>query len=129
MSHSECTTQSVRITVNSQFVTKRTHADTEQYVYAYQVQIKNEGAGPVKLLSRHWVITDEDKVIEEVSGPGVVGEQPLLQAGEAFSYTSGCILRTPGGVMEGCYEMLQPGGHTFDARIAPFVLAQAQHLH
>ena len=82
----------------------------------------------MKLLSRHWVITDEDEVIEEV-WPRCCGRQPLLQSGEAFSYTSGCILRTPGGVMEGCYEMLQPGGHTFDARIAPFVLAQAQHLH
>ena len=61
------------------------------------------------------------KWLKKVSGPGVVGEQPLLQSGEVFSYTSGCVLSTPGGVMEGCYEMLQPGGHTFDARIAPFV--------
>ncbi len=129
MSTSEHTTQSVTINVTSRYVTERSQKDEVQYLYAYKVQIRNEGDAPVKLLSRHWVITDSNEQIEEVRGPGVVGEQPLLGQGETFTYTSACVLKTPHGMMHGHYEMLRRGGDVFEAKIAPFTLSQPLKIH
>jgi len=94
-----------------------------RYAFAYTVVIANEGTAPAKLMTRHWIITDGLGVVEEVQGPGVVGEQPHLGPGQQFQYTSGCVLKTPRGTMHGTYQMVRDSGEGFDAEIAPFVLA------
>ena len=98
-------------------------------MFAYTVRIDNEGAETAQLRSRHWIITDGDGRVEEVRGPGVVGQQPLLKPGEHFEYTSGCVLQTPRGQMHGTYQMVRDGGATFDATIAPFDLALPYSLN
>ena len=89
----------------------------------------NESAETAQLITRHWVITDGTGRVEEVRGPGVVGKQPVLNPGESFTYTSGCPLTTPFGVMEGSYQMVTAGGEQFDARIAPFTLSEPYTVH
>jgi len=93
------------------------------------VTITNEGDETVQLVTRHWVITDGNNHVEEVKGPGVIGEQPVLRPGEAFTYTSGCPLPTPFGMMEGTYQMVTGEGDRFDARIAPFTLSEPYTVH
>ena len=100
-----------------------------RYVFAYTVKIANEGETPATLKSRHWIITDGDGRVEEVRGPGVIGQQPSLAPGEQFEYTSGCVLTTPRGEMRGTYEMHRPDGSTFDATIAPFQLTLPYSLN
>ncbi|MCB9539190.1 MAG: Co2+/Mg2+ efflux protein ApaG [Myxococcales bacterium] len=120
---SEALTQGVRVQVRSQYVPERSTPDEDFYFFAYRVRVINEGEVPVKLISRHWIITDGTGHVEEVRGPGVVGAQPLLERGQAFEYTSACPLRTPVGTMHGTYQMLSADGEAFDAEIAPFTLA------
>lgn len=116
-------TQGVRVEVRSQYVAERSSPAEHRYFFAYTVRISNEGAEVVRLVSRHWIITDQHGRIEEVRGPGVVGEQPVLGPGESFEYTSACPLATPFGTMHGTYEMVRPGdGGRFDAEIAAFAL-------
>jgi ApaG protein len=98
-------------------------------VFAYTVTIANEGSAPAQLRSRHWLITDGTGRVEEVRGPGVVGQQPFLNPGDSFEYTSGCVLTTPRGEMRGTYQMHRPDGREFDARIAPFSLALPMTLN
>jgi ApaG protein len=117
------TTQGVHVTVRSEYVAHRSNPDERRFVFAYTVVIANQGERPVQLRSRHWVITDGFGRVEEVRGQGVVGEQPTLAPGESFQYTSGCVLETPQGTMHGEYLMQRVDGSTFDATIAPFVLA------
>jgi len=128
MSTSEAMTEGVRVRVRSVFIPERSRVDAAQYFFAYQVTIRNESDAPVKLLSRHWIILDDEQKREEVRGPGVVGEQPLLAPGESFEYTSACVLNTERGHMHGTYRMLRSGGRTFDAVVAPFELA-VHRLH
>lgn len=116
-------TRGVQVTVITQFVPERSKFEESRYFFAYQITIQNQGQVPVKLLSRHWVITDGDNQTEEVKGPGVVGAQPLLEPGQSFQYTSACPLKTPVGTMHGTYQMLTADGDTFDAKIDPFTLA------
>ncbi len=120
---SVATTQEVRIDVASVFVPERSAPDEAQFFFAYTVRISNEGAQAVQLLTRHWIIMDGGGHIEEVRGPGVVGQQPVLRPGESFEYTSACPLRTPHGTMYGSYQMIREDGVRFDAEIAPFGLA------
>jgi len=94
----------------------------------YTVQISNESSETVQLLSRHWIITDATGEVQEVRGPGVVGEQPVLAPGESFEYTSGCPLTTPFGSMNGTYQMVTSRGERFDATIAPFTLSEPHAL-
>ncbi|MEW9798998.1 Co2+/Mg2+ efflux protein ApaG [Alteromonas sp. CYL-A6] len=94
-----------------------------QYAFAYQVTISNRGTVPVQLLSRYWLITDADGKKTEVQGDGVVGKQPVIAAGDSYQYTSGAVLDTPLGIMQGYYEMTDEHGDTFRAPIAPFRLA------
>ena len=96
--------------------------DEDYYVWAYQVRIENQGQETVKLLNRYWHITDATGRVEEVRGPGVVGEQPVLGPGEAFEYTSGCPLQAPSGIMVGSYEMTKDDGTRFDVEIPAFSL-------
>lgn len=126
---SEAITQGVRVHVKSRFDPARSRPQQKQWFFLYTVQIINEGTQTVQLQSRHWVITDANGKEEEVRGPGVVGEQPILQPGQAFEYTSGCPLTTPFGTMHGEYQMLSATGERFDAQIAPFTLSEPHALH
>ena len=98
-------------------------------MFAYTITIRNEGTVPARLLSRHWIITDANGKVQEVVGDGVVGEQPHLEPGEGFRYSSGAILETPVGSMQGRYRMVADDGEHFDAPIAPFTLAVPGLLH
>jgi ApaG protein len=98
-------------------------------VFEYTVRITNQGAGTVQLMSRHWIITDALDHTEEVIGPGVVGEQPVLAPGESFKYSSWCPLKTPTGLMRGTYRMVRADGSQFDIEIAPFALAAPYTVH
>jgi ApaG protein len=120
---SSAVTQGIRVTVKSEYLPHRSSPEERRFVFAYTVNISNEGAIRVQLRSRHWVITDGRGRIEEVRGRGVVGEEPQLAPGETFQYTSGCVLETPQGTMHGSYRMQRDDGSSFEAEISPFVLA------
>ena len=98
--------------------------DRGRWFFAYTVRIENEGDERAQLLSRHWIITDANGEIEEVQGPGVIGEQPVIDPGEHFEYTSACPLPTPFGSMRGTYQMVTPRGDLFEVEIAPFALSE-----
>ena len=120
---SDTTTRGVRVEVRTAYVPERSSPADAQYFFAYRIRISNVGEETVQLLSRHWVISDGEGNTEHVRGPGVVGEQPVLEPGEAFEYTSFCPLPTPIGSMHGTYQMVTAGGSAFEAEIAPFSLA------
>jgi ApaG protein len=120
---SDAITQGIRVKVEARYVVDQSAPRQKRYVFAYTVRISNEGERPARLESRHWIITDGVGKVEEVRGPGVVGQQPLLRPGEEFEYTSGCVLTTSRGEMRGTYQMRRADGTTFDATIAPFALA------
>ena len=120
---SDTTTRGVRVEVRTAYVPERSSPAESQYFFAYRIRISNLGDETVQLLSRHWIISDGEGNTEHVRGPGVVGEQPVLEPGEAFEYTSFCPLRTPLGSMQGTYQMVTAGGSAFEAEIAPFSLA------
>lgn len=126
---SEAVTRGVRVKVESEYAPERSQPLKNQWFFLYTITIVNEGAEPVQLLTRHWVITDATGHVEEVRGPGVVGKQPVLRPGESFEYTSGCPLSTPFGVMEGTYQMVTDSGEQFDAKIAPFTLSEPYTVH
>lgn len=115
-------TAGIRVSVEAVYVPEQSAPKQRRYVFAYTVRIENQGAEPAQLRSRHWVIIDGEGKIEEVRGPGVVGQQPMLRPGEKFEYTSGCVLPTPRGQMRGTYQMHRPDGSAFDAEIAAFPL-------
>jgi ApaG protein len=119
---SSALTDGIRVHVRSEFRPERSSPAVGRYLYAYSIRISNEGADPAQLVSRHWIITDAQGEREEVEGDGVVGQQPRLEAGEAFEYTSFCILKTPHGSMRGTYRMRRDDGTAFEAEIAPFAL-------
>jgi ApaG protein len=120
---SEATTRGVRVQVRSSYLPERSSPRDAHYFFTYRIRISNLGEETVQLVSRHWIITDGDGHVEEVQGPGVVGEQPVLEPGESFEYSSFCPLQTPIGSMQGTYQMVTSGGSQFDAEIAPFSLA------
>jgi ApaG protein len=124
MSSSEATTRNVRVRVQAQYDPSRSSPNQSQWFFLYTVSIKNEGPETVQLISRHWIITDAMGKIEEVKGPGVVGNQPVLAPGQSFEYTSGCPLTTPFGSMYGTYQMVGSGDEKFDIEIAPFTLME-----
>lgn len=120
---SDATTRGIRVEVESMYVEERSEPRDSYFFFAYHVRVSNQGTQPARLISREWIITDSDGNVERVEGPGVVGEQPLLQPGESFEYTSFCPLRTSVGSMQGRYTMQMTAGETFPAEIAPFTLA------
>ena len=124
METSEAQTSGIRVLVRSQYVSERSRPEVGEFFFAYTILIENRSRERVQLVSRHWVITDAEGRHEEVRGPGVVGEQPVLDPGESFQYTSACPLRTPFGTMRGTYQMVRADGTRFDAQIATFRLAQ-----
>ncbi len=119
----------IRIQVATSYVDDQSEPDADRYVFAYTITISNDGDVAAKLLSRHWVITDANGKVQEVNGDGVVGEQPYLNPGERFRYSSGAVIATPVGAMQGLYRMETDSGANFDAPIAPFTLAVPGLLH
>ena len=117
------------VSVETSYIPEQSDPDNDRFAFAYTITIRNEGTVPAKLLSRHWIITDADGSSHEVRGEGVVGEQPHLQPGEDFEYTSGTLLDTPVGSMRGSYQMLADDGKEFECPIAPFTLSMPNKLH
>ncbi|MDG2289065.1 MAG: Co2+/Mg2+ efflux protein ApaG [Woeseiaceae bacterium] len=113
----------IRIQVATSYIDDQSEPNAGRYVFAYTITISNSGDVAAQLISRHWIITDANGKVQEVSGDGVVGEQPYLSPGEEFRYSSGAVLETPVGAMQGMYHMETDGGVAFDAPIAPFTLA------
>jgi ApaG protein len=126
---SEATTRGIRVSVVCEYAPDRSRPQDEQWFFLYTITIRNEGRDTVQLISRHWIITDAAGRVEEVRGPGVVGEQPVLEPSESFTYTSGCPLRTSFGTMEGTYQMVTRAGDAFDVRVAPFTLSEPYTVH
>ena len=119
----------IRIQVSTNYVDDQSEPDSDRYVFAYTITISNGGDIAARLISRHWIITDSNGKVQEVNGDGVVGEQPYLNPGEEFRYSSGAVLETPVGAMQGLYRMEADDGAGFDALIAPFTLAVPGLLH
>ncbi len=116
------TTRAIRVVVKPTYLEDQSSPTENRYVWAYHVRIENQGGETVQLRCRHWRITDAIGRIQEVKGPGVVGEQPVLGPGQSFEYTSGTPLATPSGIMVGTYEMETPAGECFDVVVPPFSL-------
>jgi ApaG protein len=116
------TTRSIRVTVEPQFLADRSDPAQRRYFWAYTVEIANGGAEPIQVLARHWIITDGNGRREEVRGPGVVGEQPVIGPGESFTYTSGCPLTTASGMMAGTYQAIDAAGEAIEVAIPAFSL-------
>jgi len=127
MSNSEATTQGIRVEVESRYSAE--HSKPGQWFFLYKVRISNLGGETVQLVSRRWIIRDANGHVDEVNGPGVVGEQPILEPGDSYEYTSGCPLSTPFGSMVGAYQMVTTDGEEFDAEIAEFVLREPGSIH
>lgn len=115
-------TREIEVTVEPFYLAEQSDPDDNRYVWAYRVVISNHSDMTVQLISRYWNITDENGQIDEVSGPGVIGEQPILSPGDTYEYQSGCPLDTPSGVMFGHYQMVSDSGETFDVAIPAFSL-------
>lgn len=123
------TAYAIEIKVESRYLREQSDPSASRYAFAYTIHIKNTGAIAAQLIDRHWKIIDGNGELKEVQGPGVVGEQPLLEPGASFTYTSGCLLETPVGTMEGSYGMRAKDGHNFAAPIALFRLAKPNALN
>ncbi|MEM7401463.1 MAG: Co2+/Mg2+ efflux protein ApaG [Pseudomonadota bacterium] len=119
----------IDVSVDTSYIEAQSDEGESRFVFAYTVTIHNAGHVPAKLVTRHWLITDSNGKTQEVRGEGVVGEQPYLRPGEAFQYTSGTMLETPVGTMQGSYQMVADDGTEFDAPIDAFTLAAPRVLH
>lgn len=118
----QATTHAIQVTVTPAYQEEQSSPGENRYVWAYHIRIENHGKETVQLLNRYWHITDSLGHVEEVRGPGVVGEQPVLQPGESYEYTSGCPLSTPSGIMLGRYEMQSSDGNQFEVEVPAFSL-------
>jgi ApaG protein len=119
----------ISIDVETTYLDDQSEPREQRYVFDYTITIRNEGEVPAKLLTRHWIITDANGRVQEVRGDGVVGEQPYLKPGQGFRYSSGAVLETPVGTMQGSYQMIADDGAQFDAPIPAFRLAIPGMLH
>ena len=119
----------IRVDVETAYVEEQSDPNDSRFVFSYTITIRNDGPTPARLLTRHWIITDANGKVQEVHGDGVVGEQPYLKPGQGFRYSSGAVLETPVGSMQGSYQMIDDEGGRFDAPIAPFRLAIPGVLH
>ena len=119
----------ISIEVETNYLDDQSEPREQRYVFAYTITIRNEGEVPAKLLARHWIITDANGRVQEVKGEGVVGEQPYLKPGQGFRYSSGAVLETPVGTMQGSYQMVTDDGAQFEAPIPAFRLAMPGMLH
>jgi len=119
----------IAVDVATRFLADQSAPEDGRFVFSYTIRISNHGQVPARLISRHWVITDDNGKVQEVHGEGVVGEQPWLRPGEDYEYTSGAVLETALGTMRGSYQMLADDGTSFDAPIAAFTLTVPRTLH
>ncbi|MGQ7960764.1 Co2+/Mg2+ efflux protein ApaG [Pseudomonas sp. SP16.1] len=119
----------IDVSVTTRYLAAQSQPELGRYAFSYTVTIRNQGQQPAKLLSRHWIITDGDGRVQQVRGAGVVGQQPHLAPGASHTYSSGTVMTTPVGTMQGSYQMLADDGKRFDAEIAPFRLAVPGALH
>ncbi|HBX56967.1 Co2+/Mg2+ efflux protein ApaG [Pseudomonas sp. UBA2684] len=119
----------VDVNVATRYLPEQSQPEQNRFAFAYTVTIVNNGQVPAKLLSRHWLITDGDGRVQEVRGAGVVGQQPLITPGHSHTYSSGTVMATRVGTMQGSYQMLAEDGKRFDAEIVPFRLAVPGSLH
>jgi ApaG protein len=119
----------IDVSVVTRYLPEQSQPEQNRFAFAYTVTVSNKGELPAKLLSRHWVITDGDGRVQEVRGAGVIGQQPLVEAGASHTYSSGTVMTTRVGIMQGSYQMLADDGKRFDALIAPFRLAVPGSLH
>ncbi len=123
------TTNKINVDILPSYLAEQSDPSNDHYVFSYTVTIRNDGEKSARLLTRHWVITDGDGLVQEVQGDGVVGEQPRISPGEDFKYTSGTFMNTPVGTMRGSYQMITDSGETFEADIPNFTLAVPNTLH
>ncbi|NER59791.1 Co2+/Mg2+ efflux protein ApaG [Pseudomonas sp. MAFF212428] len=119
----------IDVSVVTRFLNEQSDPDNDRFAFAYTVTVKNTGSVPAKLMSRHWLITNGNGQVEEVRGPGVIGQQPLIEPGDSHTYSSGAVLSTKVGTMQGSYQMFAEDGIRFDAPIKPFRLAVPGSLH
>lgn len=119
----------IDVNVETNYIAEQSAPDEDRYIFSYTITISNTGKVPAKLITRHWMINDANGNLQEVHGEGVVGEQPYLRPGDTFQYTSGTVIETPVGSMEGSYQMLTDNGLTFDAQIPMFTLSRPNALH
>ncbi len=119
----------IDIQVDNEFLVAESEPDSGRFVFAYTITLANTGEVSARLLTHHWVITNADGLVQEVHGAGVIGERPYLAPGGRFRYTSGTVLATPVGTMQGCYQWVSDDGVAFDAPILPFRLAVPGLLH
>jgi ApaG protein len=123
------TAHPISVQVETRYLEEQSAPQSQRFVFGYTITIRNDGAVPAKLLTRHWIITDAEGRTQEVRGEGVVGEQPRLKPGQGFRYSSGAVLTTPVGAMQGSYQMICDDGTNFEAPIAPFRLAMPGMLN
>lgn len=126
---SRAVTNGVLVEVRSQYLDEQSQPTLRRFVFAYEITISNTGSEVVQLRSRHWIITNGMGEVQEVKGPGVVGEQPVLSPGGSFRYTSGAVLTTARGTMRGTYQMHRADGAVFDAEVAEFLLERPYSLN
>lgn len=119
----------INVHVQTTYIAAQSVPQQQRFVYAYTITISNQGKIPAQLLSRHWRISDGNDNLQEVKGMGVVGEQPLIAPGESYTYTSGVVLETETGIMEGSYQMRADNGELFDATIPAFALVPPHAIH
>jgi ApaG protein len=119
----------IRVEVETSYIEEQSDPRDKRFVFSCTITIRNEGQVPARLLTRHWIITDANGNVKETRGDGVVGEQPYLKPGQGFRYSTGAVIETPVGTMQGSYQMVADDGHHFDAPIAPFRLAMPGVLH
>jgi len=119
----------IDVSVVTRYLPEQSQPEQSRFAFAYTVTVSNNGELPAKLLSRHWVITDGDGRVQEVRGAGVIGQQPLIAPGASHTYSSGTVMATRVGIMQGSYQMLAEDGNRFDALIEPFRLAVPGSLH
>lgn len=119
----------IEVRAVANFLPEQSEPEADRFTFAYTITITNQGEVPARLVARHWIITDGNNEVQEVKGQGVVGEQPLLNPGDSFEYTSGTVMPTPVGTMHGSYQMIGDDGSRFDAEIPMFSLAVSETLH
>jgi len=119
----------IDVSVVTRFLKEQSDPENDRFAFAYTITVQNNGSLPAKLMSRHWLITNGDGQVEEVKGAGVIGQQPLIEPGKSHTYSSGAVISTQVGTMQGTYQMFAEDGKRFDAIIAPFRLAVPGALH
>ena len=121
--------QPILVSVVTEYVQQQSQPEQNRFAFAYHITIQNQGTESAKLLGRHWIIIDANQERKEVRGMGVIGEQPTIEAGASYQYTSGVVLKTPIGTMEGSYQLLDENGDPFNAPIEPFLLSTPNAVH